>query len=279
MKGSYIIDGCECDFVAASDRGLNYGDGLFETMAARDGGIEFLENHLDRLRHGAASLGLPLPAMDVIRDELFRLVPGQGRAVIKLLLSAGSNGRGYQRGGCIKSRRVVSRHEWPAYPATSATRGVAVRMCRTRLAINPALAGLKTLNRLEQVLARAEWDDPQVAEGLMMDPDGRLVCGTMSNLFLLLSGSLVTPDLARCGVAGVMRNNILQCAARMGIDTRELSMTIDDLFVADEVFLSNSLITIWPVYQIDGQTLGRGQLAQTLRSELMSGPGVVALAS
>ena len=270
MNTRFIINGRESDSVPASDRGLQYGDGLFETMAARDGGISLLEDHLERLSHGAGRLGLPIPRKEIIRGEILSLIPAEGRAVIKLILTRGSGGRGYRQPEKIKMRRIISLHPWPDYPDSWASDGVAVRFCETRLASDPVLAGLKTLNRLHQVLARAEWDDPSIAEGLMLDADDRVICGTMSNLFLVRSGALITPDLESSGVAGVMRKQILKIAARMNIDVRERVVSLDDLSTADEIFLSNSLIIIWPVQQLDGLVCATGPLTPRIQHALNS---------
>ncbi len=270
MTVRFIVDGRDCESIPASDRGLLYGDGLFETMAAWNGHIVLLEDHLERLSLGADRLGLPIPDMEVLRGEVIDLLPRQGRAVIKLILTRGSGGRGYRQPEKIKIRRIVSLHPWPDYPETWAKDGIAVRLCETRLASDPVLAGMKTLNRLHQVLARAEWDDPNVAEGLMMDADGRVVCGTMSNLFLVRSGALVTPDLEYSGVAGVMRKQILKIAAQMDIEIQERAVSLDDLSQADEIFVSNSLILIWPVRQLDGHVCATGPLTSRLRHALES---------
>ncbi|GBF31640.1 aminodeoxychorismate lyase [bacterium MnTg04] len=270
MTVRFMIDGHDCESVPAGDRGLQYGDGLFETMAATDGRIALLDEHLERLSHGAGRLGLPIPDRGVLRREVLGLLPGQGRAVIKLILTRGSGGRGYRQPEKIKIRRIVSVHPWPDYPDSWASDGIAVRLCETRLANDPVLAGLKTLNRLHQVLARAEWDNPDIAEGLMMDADGRVVCGTMSNLFLVRSGALLTPGLEYSGVAGVMRKQILKIAAQMEIEVQERAVSLDDLSRADEIFVSNSLIMIWPVRQVDDRNRATGPLTRRLQQALKS---------
>jgi 4-amino-4-deoxychorismate lyase len=126
-------------------------------------------------------------------------------------------------------------------------RGVRTRMCTLRLAEQPQLAGMKHLNRLEQVLARAEWNDPAIAEGLLCDAGGRLVSATMANLFAVIDGELVTPPLGRCGVAGVARAEILAHAARVA----ERDMRLADLQRASEVFLSSSVRGVVPVQSLD----------------------------
>jgi 4-amino-4-deoxychorismate lyase len=128
------------------------------------------------------------------------------------------------------------------------------------LAEQPTLAGIKHLNRLEQVLARAEWSDPAIAEGLMLDQSSRLIEGTMSNVFLVRGGVVYTPRLHRCGVAGIVRELVLQRLAAECAPVREADLTLDDVSAADEVFLTNSLIGIWPVLKIDCLYKTRGDV-------------------
>ena len=147
---------------------------------------------------------------------------------------------------------MLALHPWPEYPEAWRTGGVGVRWCATRLGVQPRLAGLKHLNRLEQVLARAEWDDPAVAEGLMLDLDGRAVSGTQSNLFVLHRGTLLTPPVDRCGVAGVARAVALETARACGVAVREARLSREDVTAADALFLTSSLIGVWPVRELDG---------------------------
>jgi 4-amino-4-deoxychorismate lyase len=117
-----------------------------------------------------------------------------------------------------------------------------VRLCTTPLGLNPRLAGLKTLNRLESVLARAEWIDPRIWEGLMRDVDENIVCGTMSNLFLKRGSTLMTPVLDRCGVAGVMRRWVLETAAQLRLRPVQRRIAWKDLRESEEVFMSNAVV-------------------------------------
>lgn len=238
MAGSMQVPGWPLD-----DRGAAYGDGLFETVLVRDGEPSLWEFHLARLARGCAALGLPPPA----RAELERPLAeaGQGLAVLKLVWTRGSGGRGY-RAPAAPSPRL----RWQLAPfAPSEERwaqGVRVRHCRLRLGIQPALAGLKHLNRLENVLARAEWDDDGVAEGLLCDSDGRLVEATAMNLFWRREGRLETPRLDRCGVAGTLRAALLE---RLPI--RVVEATPEVLERAEAVWLGNSVQGIWPVSRLD----------------------------
>ena len=178
------IDGVPAEALPATDRGLQYGDGLFETLALRAGRIVLLKQHLDRLQEGCERLGMAMPDRELLRRELSAAASDQSDAVLKLMLTRGSGGRGYRPPSEAKPRRILFLHPWPSYPAAWGEQGIRLHLCRTRLAHQPQLAGIKHLNRLEQVLARAEWDEADgFQEGLMLDLDGAVVEGTMSNVF------------------------------------------------------------------------------------------------
>lgn len=245
-----LIDGQWGDSLPLDDRGLHYGDGLFETLALRDGRPCLWELHLARLQRGCRRLGLVPPWPAQLLEDVTRLAARHGDGVVKLMLTRGSGRRGYQVEPGAAGRRLAIWSPAPAWPETHFREGVRLRICRTRLSCNPELAGIKHLNRLENVLARREWDDARIAEGLMLDEAGRVVEGVMSNVFLVRGGELVTPELSRCGVAGVMRAHILEIASALGIAYRIDSVDLDELREADEVFLSNSLIGIWPVREL-----------------------------
>ena len=246
------------------DRGLQYGDGLFETLAVKDGRIVLLESHLQRLAEGCARLGLAMPAPAMLRTELHTAAAGPAPAVLKLILTRGSGGRGYRPPAVPEPRRVLLRYPWPEYPAAWSEEGASLRVCDTRLSIQPRLAGIKHLNRLEQVLARAEWNDTDgYQEGLMLDTEERVIEGTMSNVFASPGeGVLLTPDLSRCGVAGVMRRHILEQAAQSGIPIREAPITLDELLRAREIFLCNSVMGVWPVTALAGKRFPVGALTR-----------------
>ena len=263
-----LIDGLDSALVPASDRGLQYGDGLFETIAVADGQPLLWHHHVERLHAGCTRLGIHAPDEAVLRTEGERLWRGQGQAVLKIIVTRGSGGRGYRPDPAAQPRRILSLHPWPEYPQPRATTGVHARLCETRLGINPRLAGLKHLNRLEQVLARAEWDEPAIAEGVMLDAEGFLVEGTMSNLFLVRDGVLRTPALDRCGVAGVMRARLLELAEQLALHVDIERLTLDDLRGADEAFFCNSIIGVWPLARFDTHEYEVGPITQRLQQAL-----------
>ncbi|MEW6446378.1 MAG: aminodeoxychorismate lyase [Pseudomonadota bacterium] len=258
------------DSVPLGDRGLHYGDGLFETMAVVDGTIRLFERHLARLELGAARLMLPQAPMRVLRDELAEVASGLGEGVLKLIMTRGSGGRGYALPESPQPSLIVLRYPGAVPPVAGMEEGgVRVRLCETRLARQPRLAGIKHLNRLEYVLARAEWSDPTVAEGLLLDSEGWLVEGVVSNVFFVRAGCLCTPLLDQCGVDGVMRQHVMTRAAALGVDVMEVRPCLRELLDADEVFITNSLHGIRAVTQLDGQRAWTaGPLTALLREGL-----------
>jgi len=255
-----FVNGREDGRLDPLDRGLQYGDGLFETMAVRDGRARFFEWHLERLAEGAHRLALPSPDRDQLRLQIAVAWPA-GRGVVKLIWTRGPAGRGYRPPVAVEPTCIVAGFDWPAWPASAWNDGVCLRYCRTRLARNPVLAGMKHLNRLEQVLARAEWDGERIAEGLMLDDLGQVISGTQGNLFAVIAGRLVTPALDQCGVAGVMRRALCGWAADHAMAVVERSLRPEDLEAASEMFVTNALIGAWPVCELAGRRVRAGPIA------------------
>jgi 4-amino-4-deoxychorismate lyase len=251
------INGRARTTLPSTDRGLQYGDGLFETMRVSGARIRLMELHLERLYGGLKRLNMPAPTPRLLRTELKKIAARESEGVLKLIVTRGSGLKavrpGYRPSGVERPVRIVTVHALsPAQMRVDPESAVRVRLCRTPLSINPALAGLKTLNRLDSVLARGEWRDARVWEGLMGDADGHWLCGTMSNLFLRRGSLLTTPALDRAGVAGVMRRWVLQQAPGLALRTRETRVSGRDLVNADEVFMTNAVVGIKSVRCIEG---------------------------
>jgi 4-amino-4-deoxychorismate lyase len=240
--------------VSPMDRGLQYGDGLFETMAVRRGCIALFERHLARLARGCERLGIGGVDFGELHGELQRAAQEQDVGVIKLIVTRGPQGRGYRPSPQLEPTRIITTSAAPDHPADWAGAGVQVRICTTRLAEQPRLAGLKHLNRLEQVLARQEWSGRVPQEGLVLDMAGRVIGATMCNVFARIAGEWVTPGVERCGVAGVMREAVLALAESRGLHCRQRDFSVSELLQAQEIFLTNALIGIWPVARIEDQS-------------------------
>ena len=250
MTKRRLVNGSDTAGIALDDRGLQYGDGLFETMAATDGRVRHLALHLARLEEGCRRLGIPMPSRGLLEEECGRVLEGLGNGTVKLIVTRGPGPRSYRPPAEPTVTRIVT----SAAPRarSDALTPIVVRLCQTRLGQNPLLAGLKHLNRLEQVMASAEWDDPAIAEGLMLSMDGRLVCATAANVFLVVGGRLLTPAIRDCGVSGVMRQVVLTAAGELGIPVGIEDLRPEILDTADEVFLTNAVAGIRPVGALMG---------------------------
>jgi 4-amino-4-deoxychorismate lyase len=248
------INGRKSARIDYRDRGLQYGDGVFETMRVRRGHVRLMDYHVERLDRSCRQLGIAGPSLRALRRELERIAALRSEGVLKLIVTRGSSSaRGYRPTGRERCTRILALHALPKGVLTDGSTPARVRLCSTPLGLNPRLAGLKTLNRLESVVARAEWSDARIWEGLMRDVDENIVCGTMSNLFLRRGSSLMTPVLDRCGVAGVMRRWVLETAGDLRLSPVERRIRWQDLSEAEEVFMSNAVVGVRSV-----ETIRRG---------------------
>jgi 4-amino-4-deoxychorismate lyase len=246
------INGRRSTRIDYRDRGLQYGDGVFETMRVRHGRIRLLDHHLERLFDGCARLRIAGPAARALRRELQRAAERRREGVLKLIVTRGpSPFRGYRPTGRERCTRILTLHALPRGARAAEDAPVRIRVCATPLGLNPRLAGLKTLNRLESVVARSEWRDTRIWEGLMQDADQNIVCGTMSNLFLRRGSTLLTPLLDRCGVAGVMRRWVMETAGDLRLRAIERRIRWRDVCEAEEVFMSNAVVGLKSVAAIE----------------------------
>ncbi|VAX09788.1 Aminodeoxychorismate lyase [hydrothermal vent metagenome] len=245
-----LVNGKLTNQISILDRGLQYGDGLFETIAVIAGQLSLWDQHIQRLQHGCERLGIASHSPEQLLAEAVAEIGQQQRCVLKIIITRGAGGRGYLPPEGAHSNRIIYTSTWPDYPEDAGKKGVKIRICTSRLGNNSTLAQLKHLNRLEQIMARSEWSNPAIAEGLMLDYEGRVIEGTMSNLFIHKDGNLSTPDLSRCGVAGVMRERVMDIAASSGAPVLVTDLSLENLFDADALFLTNSLIGVWPVRAI-----------------------------
>jgi 4-amino-4-deoxychorismate lyase len=266
---SWWINGQPGRHVDIADRGLTYGDGLFETIAVRDREARFLELHLNRLLAGCERLRIRLADRPSLEAGLVAAARGVQHGVLKLIVTRGSGPRGY-----APPAQAVPTVIWGTMnSAHGLSRPIAIRWCETMVSVNPATAGLKTLGRLEQVLARAEWTGAEVAEGLMTTTEGELIGGTSSNVFVVARDLVQTPAVHRAGVAGVMRGLVLDAARRAGIEVVETSLAPSCINEATEIFVSNSLTGIRPVCRVDSRTWAVGPVTRRLQ-ELLAAAGV-----
>ncbi|KPK37703.1 MAG: hypothetical protein AMJ69_10620 [Gammaproteobacteria bacterium SG8_47] len=269
-----LVNGVAQPSVSVLDRGLHYGDGLFETIAVAQGEAVLWDRHLARLRAGCERLGFVCPSPGTLRSETILLCAGHRRAVLKWIITRGGAGRGYRPSSDALPNRIGLIYAWPEHPPECWSHGVKLALCSVALSAQPALAGVKHLGRIEQVLAAAECEALGAHEGVMLDLEGRVVEGSMSNLFLVKDGRLRTPALTSCGIAGIMRQFVIDRAEGLGVAGVDIChLDVEALRTADELFVTNSVIGLWPVREFDGRHFGRPgpvsrQFLEVIRDEL-----------
>jgi 4-amino-4-deoxychorismate lyase len=248
-----LINGVSGDQVSIHDRGLLYGDGVFRTLRVLGGCIQCWPRHYRKLQQDCVALRITCPEEALLFEELRRLIELRPDGVAKIIITRGEQtARGYAPAENMIPTRILNLTPSLDCPARNYSHGVRLRICDLRLAHQPKLAGIKHLNRLENVLAAAEWSDPDIAEGLLLDIVGNVIEGIRSNLFMVRNGELFTPNLLNCGVAGIQRERVIEWAAKHGVPCWVRQFGLAELLVADEVFLVNSVIGLWPVRELSG---------------------------
>lgn len=262
------INGQENDVLPVSDRGLAYGDGVWETIVIRNHQLKQLEKHLQRLQKGLCALAINNLDLDAVTQALSELETKHQNVIVKLIVTRGDAKRGYTYDTETPCRWILSTHDMPEYPDSYVDKGISLFQCETRLALNPRLAGFKHLNRLEQVLARAEFST-EFQEGLVLDYNNHVIEGTMSNVFVITQNDrIITPDLSACGIAGVARSCIIEHCRDLGQVVEVKSLTLEDINHAKGLFLSNSVIKIWPVKQYLNQQFAIPKIIRTLQGQV-----------
>lgn len=263
-----LINGIASEYVSVTDRGLHYGDGVFETIACVGNSAVFIQQHLNRMENGARKLNIPFPDRQLFLDDINCLLRGSNsNSIIKLILTRGRGKRGYRYEKTQIPTRICMLSAWPDYVAHWREHGITTRFCQTQVSVNPQLAGIKSLNRLDSVLASSELG-PAFNEGFLSDIDGNVIEGSMSNIFIVSNGTLVTPDLSRCGVNGIMREQIIDIAQNSSIKVETRNITRDELLESREIFISNSVIGVCVVKQLEKQSYNTDTMTRTINKIL-----------
>lgn len=244
-----LLNGAALEQSLAVSRGLHYGDGVFRTVLRFGGQFADWRLQLQKLEHDARALGLDAPDAALLQQEAEALCSGIEAGVLKIMLLRAATGRGYAPAGSAADRLLL-RYPLPEYPAGHWREGIDAFRSPVRLGRQPMLAGIKHLNRLEQVLASRDWP-ADMAEAILCDERGNPICGSRSNLFWVEQGVLHTPALDGCGVSGMMRDKLLAAAAALGLTVRVETRPWAKLLDADEAFVSNSLIGLWPLQRLE----------------------------
>ena len=263
-----LVNGEQGNLINIRDRGLLYGDGVFRTFLATRGKAMHWPLHYQRLKADCTTLGIDCPDVTKLSAQLSDLLKLHPDGVVKLIVTRGEGQRGYAPPTRSESTVIWDVSPLPDFPADQATKGIKARICQIRLSQQPRLAGIKHLNRLENVLAAAEWSDTKIAEGLLMDMDGNVIEGTRSNLFLVSRGELVTPDLSRCGVAGVQRARVMSWATQHHMPLQVRDVSLEEVLHADELFVVNSIVGLWPLRELEKSRWAEFPIATKIRQSL-----------
>jgi len=262
------VNGLNVNHVPVSDRGLAYGDGLFETMLIVREDIPLWPLHHERLLKGLVRLQIAVESQRIrhVIDtalEAAKDVPAD-LLILKLIVTRGESSRGYQVDSSVHSTLITQLS--PLVLDVNKHEGVHVHCCEHVL-MPIAWAGLKTLNQLPYVLAAQERSHTHFDEGLLFTAEGELIEATARNIFIVKDDKIVTPIIDQCGVAGVMRQNIAnKIAVQIGVEVIEQRLYKEDLFSADEVFLANSISGIWPVIECEKQRWLIGPITRSLQA-------------
>lgn len=268
LNQQFLINGRGDVAISPMDRGFAYGDGVFRTLRVQQGAPDCWALHYKKLVEDCNVLRIVCPSADLLLADIERLFAPEENAIAKIIISRGEGERGYAVPALAQPTRVVIKTPFPHYPETNFNEGVRLHLCNLRLSYQPQFAGIKHLNRLENVMARMEWTDNTITDGLLLDEKDRAIECTMSNVFARFGKSLVTPDLSLCGVAGITRGRILEAAPQLGLSVKVADLPLDKLMQADEIITCNSLYGAWQVIVLNRQKWQPQDLAMQLRQIL-----------
>jgi len=240
---SCLVNGIRQNHIEIQNRGIAYGDGLFTTAKVLNGSIEYLSAHIERLIFGCKKLGITPPSKQELIKQLTSVAKDYSLAVLKVIITANSGGRGYARAKCNEHDLIIMIHDYPHHYDALANVGIKLGLSKQQMGINPMLAGLKHLNRLEQVLLKEELSIRAEDDLLVANINNEIIEATSANLFVLLKGKWHTPDVSQSGVNGIMRQAILQRFP----DTIIKPLILDDIIQAQAMFICNCIMGIMPV--------------------------------
>ena len=242
-----LVNGQQAEHISIRDRGLQYGDGCFETVRILFNKPILWSEHLKRLKYACKTLQLSVN-FDLLKSEVAQLirVNKATNVILKIIITRGEGGRGYApavQSDCTRILQLID------YVAPSTSSGARVVVCRHRLSSNSFLGGIKHLNRLDQVLASAQIP-ADCDEGLCMDEAGYVIEGCRSNLLFAIDNKLVSPDLSKSGVEGVMLDHLIDEFGVKGIAVIRRTISMSELKRSDEILLCNSVFGVWPIAEI-----------------------------
>ena len=245
--------------MAVADRALQYGDGCFTTMAFYQGELQLWPQHLARLQNNCQRLAIDFSQWQRLHKDLTMLLErlGKTNGVLKIIITRGAGGRGYSPRGVGEPTYIISKHALPEHYPAWQQNGITLGLSPVKLARQPLLAGIKHLNRLEQVLIKQALDSTAFDDALVCDTEDNIIEASAGNVFWWHKGTWFTPSLAESGVAGVMRDTICQLITGLGQPLVETNQVLSADFSADEMFICNTLMSMVPVKSLHAQHLSR----------------------
>ncbi len=269
-NNSYLINGDFNQTISPLDRGFAYGDGVFRTFRVKGGAPTDWHLHYQKLVADCAAIGIVCPSADVFIEDIEKLfiddVIDNITSVAKIIITRGEGERGYVTPAIISPLRVIIKSPLPHYHQHYFIEGVELTVCETKLNAQKQLAGVKHLNRIDNVMARMEWRDDVIFDGIMLDHNEQVIECTMCNIFARFNDTLVTPSLKHCGVSGVTRQRILALSTSLDLTVKESSFTLEELYTANEVIICNSLFGALQINKVLAHGWSSQPLAQTLRT-------------
>ena len=265
---NYLINGDFNQMISPFDRGFAYGDGVFRTFKMVNGSPVFWPQHYQKLVADCAVIGIVCPSAELLMSDLQQLFSLDEIAVAKVVITRGLGERGYAPPAITMPMRVVTKSAIPKYADVNYDTGVQLHVCQLRLATQPKLAGIKHLNRLENVMARMEWHDEAIFDGILLDGNDHVIECTASNIFARFGDTLITPNLNDCGVSGITRHRIIGLTKTLGLTVNVALISLTDLLTADEVVICNSLYGAFQVHRINSQRWPQLGLAKQIRNLL-----------
>ena len=245
-----IVNGRQQQHITIADRAFQYGDGCFTTMAYRNGHLEFFDAHIERLKFACKTLHIDFDKWSELESCIVDPLQSNTEYVVKVMITRGEGGRGYSPEGALNPNFIISHHSIPSHYTLWQTKGITLTISPITLANQPLLAGIKHLNRLEQVLVKHALAQTKYDDAVVCDTQQQIIETSVANLFWYKDNVWFTADLSGSGVEGVMRNQILAIMQQNGMQCQVVKQDVSILFSAQELFVCNSLMFVVPVLSL-----------------------------
>lgn len=270
-----LINGKFLKTVSVLDRGLSYGDGLFETMSWRhlreldSFGVEFWNRHLKRLSASSLKMKIKMPSKEILNNYKDKIIKksinlGFNEGVLKIIITRGVGGRGYKYEKDIEPTIIFLSFPKVRIDESFFKKGVNLKFCKSPIFVNHQLSGIKHLNRIDSVMARSEWQNKEFFDGVLLDDSKNIIDGTMTNIFFSKNNILYTPDLKKSGINGIMRQVVIEKSKIFFNSVHEIQINKKNLKLYDEMFITNSIIKILPVKKLEKKEFSISQSTRNL---------------